>query len=607
MADMQYKSEGQMLDWFFQERTLQLRSMQDDEPVISRYSLDNWKSLQPWKGVVFLKNADTHLYGMFDKVMPEAHRKQLIDQIKKLKPAGKTEGVHWESFQWNGTPFILGYISRSYGFQAFIAQGEDWGRSLSIIPSENSWVIANQAGRILFHPDSRYIGQKKPLTQNERDRDLSSTNLRAYLSSTQTASSRSLYIQLALITFGLALISSVLINQIMKKERSENERKMEVFRSQVLADSEFRSLNQISAKAAPVVSQEQLLKDLSHRVSSSLGRQLEPALINILSQAQWLLSLGMGNPEKRTSEENAALEVVIREVRSSKSILDKLLAVAGERNIDLFPMKLETPILRVIKSWQPEFEHHEVQIEKEMGDTSFFPMNSASLEKAISHLIQNSLEAMCRKLDKKIKIQVKDEGDTLLLVFEDNGIGIEPHHLNLIADAFFTTKTQSHHLGLGLTEAFGIFKQHHAIVTVSSEIGKFTRFDIRFDKNEALKLISKKEMGRSRISEDHLITVPDNLPRPSEMARALHFVEGQITAYENKKQDQQSTVDEEIDKLLELNDFEPIELVVATETTESSVELITEFIDINPDIINESNLEKDEFQMKETIRRDFDA
>ena len=617
IADQQFKSEGQMLDWFFQERTLQLRSMQDDEPVMSRYTLDDWKALQPWKGVVFLKGAESHMYGVFDKVMPEAHRKQLIDKVKSMKPTGRFEGVHWESFQWNGTPFVLGYITRGYGTQAFIAQGEDWGRSLSIIPSDNTWIIANQAGRILFHPDVRYVGQKKPVvaTEGERDRDLASTNLMAYLTiGGKSASSKSLYFQLALITLGLALISSVLISQLMKKERSENERKMELFRSQVNAEAEARAQALPAVQEVPLLSQEHLLKDLSHRVSSSLGRQLEPALINILGQAQWMLSLSMGHPEKRSTEENAALETIVREVRSSKSMLDKLLAVAGERKIDLFPMKLETPIRRVFKRWETELENQTVFIEKNIEDTSFFPINSEALEKALSHLIQNSLEAMSRRLDKKISIELKDEGDTLLLVFEDNGVGIESHHLNLIGDAFFTTKSQTKHLGLGLTEAFGIFKQHHAIVTVVSEVGKFTRFEIRFDKNEAQNLVRKQEVNRTRVFDDSVITVPENLPKPSEMTRALHFVENQVPQ-QAAEHNQQHTVDEEIEKLLELSEMDFIQTPETRneESTETSIAAsesaeIESFIDINPESISDEEVtEEDEFQMRETVRRDHDV
>ena len=371
LAERQFKSEGQMLDWFFQERTLQLRNRQDDEPVISRYNLDNWKSLQPWKGVVFLKGNDAHMYGVFDKMMPEAHRRQLISKVKQLKPRSRFEGVYWDAFQWNGTPFVLGYVPRAYGLEVFIAQGDDWGRSLSLIPSDNSWVITNQAGRILFHPDIRYVGQKQPISQTDhaRDWDLASTNLVAYMKINKGTSPQSLYIQLALITLGVALISSVLLNQLMKKERAESEQRMERFRARTLEEADARVKAVQTEPQLPILSQEKMLKDLSHRVSASLGRQMEPSLINILGQAQWLLNLGLTQPEKRTAEENASLETIVREVRSSKSILDKLLAVAGERKLDLFPMKFETPILRVLKRWQLEFEFQNIHLEKEIGDT----------------------------------------------------------------------------------------------------------------------------------------------------------------------------------------------------------------------------------------------
>lgn len=625
MSSQQFKSEGQMLDWFFQERTLQIRNLADDEPVISRYNSDAWKAIHPWKGVIFIKGNETHMYGVFDKVMPEAHRRQLIEKVKSLKPMSRFEGVHWEAFQWNGTPFVLGFISRSYGQQAFIAQGDDWGRTLSIIPSDNSWTIANQSGRIIFHTDSRYVGQKKPIvkSENEKDRDITSTNLMAYLQINPVQTARSLYVQLILITLGLALISSVLFTQVTKKERLENERRMEAFREQTIQEFEAQSQIHTVVEEGPITTSEHFLKELSHRVSSSLGRQLEPSLVNIMGQAQWLLSLGITDPKKRSSEENAAIETIIREVRAGKSILEKLLAVAGERKIELFPMKLETPIARVLRRWKSELENQVVTVEKQIGDTSFFPLNSEALEKALSHLIQNSLEAMSRQIEKRIRIEVRDEGDTLLMLFEDNGIGIEPHHLSVIADAFFTTKTKAKHLGLGLTEAFGIFKQHHAIVTVVSEVGKFTRFEIRFDKNEATNLLQKQEAGKARAFEEAVITVPENLPQVVGMTAELQFIESESIQVATKIEglSPQAAVDEEIEKLLELNEIDFVEPqepqepeieVQAASSARSQVKSssqnsdFSDLIDVNPE--TKQATEEDDFEMKETsARRDLHA
>jgi signal transduction histidine kinase len=613
VTELQFNSEGQMLDWFFQERTLQIKSLKDDEPEISRYSLDEWKAVQPWKGVVFLKNGDSHLYGVFDKVMPEAHRKQLLDKIIQLKPTTRFEGVFWEAFQWNGTPFILGYINRSYGLQAFIAQGEDWGRTLSLIPSESSWLISNQSGKILFHPDIRYVGQKKPEGKNisEKEKSLVSTNLTASMSLNSKNSSRSLIYQVILMTLGLALISSVWLNQFFKKEKISTDNKIALLRNQISTEISQGEKNKEPAYEGPLVSQEHLLKDLSQRVSTSIGRQLEPSLLNILSQAQWLLSLNSTQKENLNQEEVKALEIITREVRSSKSSLEKLLAVAGERKLDLFPMKIETPVLRALKRWQVEFESQEIVIEKHLNETSFFPMNSEALEKSLSHLIQNSLEAMSRQLEKKISIQIKDDLQYLYLTFEDNGIGIEPHHLNIIADAFFTTKPQSRHLGLGLTEAFGIFKQHHAIVKVVSEVGKFTRFEIQFDKNEAMKLIDKQEALKNRAFDGQIITIPDNLPLPLNMHDSVQFEENKES--EKKKLESelhQVTVDEEIDKLLELSEIEFIQTQIETDSPKTEIEEIPQdFIDFNPDLgaLVTDDTEKDDFKLKYTSRRELDA
>lgn len=547
LTDSKMQAQGQMLEWFFQERTLQLKGMQDDEPVVSRYSNEQWKSLDPWKGVVFFKGNSTDLYGAFDKMMPDAHRKQLTERVRKLRPAGRIEGVYWDSFQWNGSAFIVAYITRNYGAQGFIAQADDWGRSLSLISNDSGWYITNQAGRIIFHSDSRYVGEKSPQQfEKELSRNLVTTNLVGRLQVPAAASTRPLVIQLVLVTLGMALISSVLLNQLLKKERAQSENQLHALKMKMLAEQAEKNSQVVEVAKAQPASNELLFKDLSHRVSSSLGRQLQPAFINILGQSQWLLSLA----HNRTDEEKKALETITREARQSKSTLDKLLAVAGENELHKFPMKLETPVLRTLKRWEPEFLHESIEIEKKLGDTSFFPLNSEALEKALSHLIQNSVEAMSRRLDKKITIETKDEGSTLLLAVEDNGSGIEPHHLTLISDPFFTTKNHQNRLGLGLTEAFGIFKQHHAIVSVTSDVGKGTRIEVRFDKAAAQTLMEKAAQIKTEPVPDDLIVIPQNLPRPLE---AIETEEQEAPVQVSK------AVDEEIEKLLDLTEMDFME------------------------------------------------
>lgn len=69
-------------------------------------------------------------------------------------------------------------------------------------------------------------------------------------------------------------------------------------------------------------------------------------------------------------------------------------------------------------------------------------------------------------------------GDYLQLSVSDTGNGIDAHLLERIFDPYFTTKPVGEGTGLGLAVAHGIIKNHGGALTVHSEPGNGTTFDV---------------------------------------------------------------------------------------------------------------------------------
>jgi len=113
------------------------------------------------------------------------------------------------------------------------------------------------------------------------------------------------------------------------------------------------------------------------------------------------------------------------------------------------------------------------------------------LEQVLLNLAVNSRDAMPRggQLFIKTNSTIVDEaaavqnpeasaGRHVCLSFRDTGCGIEPEHLGRIFEPFFTTKALERGTGLGLATVYGIVKQHHGWINVSSVVGQGAAFEI---------------------------------------------------------------------------------------------------------------------------------
>jgi two-component system, cell cycle sensor histidine kinase and response regulator CckA len=69
-------------------------------------------------------------------------------------------------------------------------------------------------------------------------------------------------------------------------------------------------------------------------------------------------------------------------------------------------------------------------------------------------------------------------GPYVMIRVTDTGMGISPEIINKIFDPFFTTKKTGEGTGLGLSTVIGIVKSHGGVISVKSEVGVGTTFEV---------------------------------------------------------------------------------------------------------------------------------
>ncbi len=96
------------------------------------------------------------------------------------------------------------------------------------------------------------------------------------------------------------------------------------------------------------------------------------------------------------------------------------------------------------------------------------------------NLISNAIKYRdFTKADSRIRIAVKITPERVVILFEDNGIGISKVNLTKIFDMFYRASEQSDGSGLGLYIVKNAVDKLGGILKVTSEIGKGTSFELK--------------------------------------------------------------------------------------------------------------------------------
>jgi PAS domain S-box-containing protein len=129
-----------------------------------------------------------------------------------------------------------------------------------------------------------------------------------------------------------------------------------------------------------------------------------------------------------------------------------------------------------------EVMRHRAELDQIKIRTSFAPgmpflsCDFKRLQQAFINIIWNAIEAMPRGGVLSVSTDFDSERNLVTIEISDTGLGIPEEDLERIFEPFFTTKAETKGVGLGLSVAYGIIRQHHGEIRVQSSVGAGTRF-----------------------------------------------------------------------------------------------------------------------------------
>ncbi len=282
------------------------------------------------------------------------------------------------------------------------------------------------------------------------------------------------------------------------------------------------------------------------QVAAALGQEMRSPLASILGFSQMVLS------KTQDPDVVQAVESILREARSSRDVLEKLVTFTGEHGTEKNESKIEGPIIHALKNIDGQIVQKGVKVEKDFKETPPWPMASAELVKAFENIFMNAIEAMERMPEKVMRVKTWQAGDGLHVTVSDTGEGIDIENVGKVFDPFFTTRSFAHHVGLGLPVVVGILKEHNGVVQMQSQRGKGTTVEMIFAPNIVAKVASP------------VLKVPPSLHAPelpADLPKAAASDEDVAEALRQAEAPKEKLTDVNVDSLLELDGDVPLQFL----------------------------------------------
>jgi len=219
-------------------------------------------------------------------------------------------------------------------------------------------------------------------------------------------------------------------------------------------------------------------------LAGGIAHDFNNLLMGIQGRASLMsINLDSGHPFREH------VEAIMECSRSATELTSQLLGVARGGKYEVKPIHIND----VVAGSSAMFGRtkKEIRIHTKLQDSSPVVIaDHRQIEQALLNLYINSWQAMPGGGEIYLETSVVDLEETdskphsiaagkyVNISVTDTGMGMDEKTRQRVFDPFFTTKKMGRGTGLGLASAYGIIKNHSGAITVSSDVGKGTTFNI---------------------------------------------------------------------------------------------------------------------------------
>ncbi len=213
------------------------------------------------------------------------------------------------------------------------------------------------------------------------------------------------------------------------------------------------------------------------QLTASIAHEVNQPLSGIITNASTCLRmLDAAPPNVEGARETARR--TIRDGNRASEVIARLRALFSNRQATTESVDLNEAAREVIELLSNKLQRNRVILRADLADNlPLITGDRVQLQQVIMNLLQNASEAMGEVYDRSRHLLIQtglDGTDHVCMTVQDSGVGLDPHAIGRLFNAFYTTKTGG--MGIGLAVSQSIIENHQGRLWAESNDGPGAAF-----------------------------------------------------------------------------------------------------------------------------------